>query len=240
MKEITFETNESLKKLVMSLVCASSPEIRQAVSEVSAYFDGVFSKIFNVLQDSSSGETHYIQSEGLPSVMINGVEFPYIRLNAITKRSLATSGLHYKDHWKYKFWHSPNEQFELLRKADRLASGALVKPIAMVLNDSDEPTGYIMKRAEGRTLLDLMESKSLSYTESLEVQSSLVKTIDNLHSKGIGHGDLNKENIFLRSASKIELIDPLESVPPEKAMEFDRAWLKYLSTELDKYRLNIS
>ena len=98
MEEIRYQTNKTLTRLVLSLVSVSAPWTRRITSEVSAYFDGIFSKIFNVLPDSSPNDIDYMQSGGFPSVIINGVEFPYIELSALTKKSLARSGLHYKDH----------------------------------------------------------------------------------------------------------------------------------------------
>ena len=239
MEEIRYQTNKTLKDLVLSLIRVSSPRARQITSEVSAYFDGIFSKIFNVLPDSSPNEIGYIQSGGFPSVIINGVEFPYIELSALTRKSLARSGLHYKDHWQYKFWHSPNGQFDFLRKARRLVGDSMIEPVAMVINDRNMPAGYIMKKAKGRTLGELMNSKSLSFSDAVKLEQLLSSKVKELHSNGIGHGDLNKGNIFLRPDLEMDIIDPLETIPMESAMEFDRAWVSYIKAELENYRHSI-
>lgn len=238
MEDINYKTNDTLSHLVAPLSRVSSARLRQMLAEVGNYFNDIFSKIFGVLPESSDSEIGYIQTGGFPTVRINGIECPYITRAGITKRALERSGLYYKDSWKYRFWHSPETQFDFIRKANNAVGGALVEPIAIVLNDERLPMGYIMRRVNGNTLSDLIRSESLSTQDTLMVEECIAIKIERLHLKGIGHGDLNERNILLGSDLEVNLIDPLESVAPEKAMELDRSWLEYLHSELDRYRKN--
>lgn len=239
LKKIDYVPCRTLRLLATSLTMISSPKLRHYVSRAAAYFESIFVKIFEIMPESAENEIGYIQPGGFPSITINGKEFPYTHLRGLTKASLDRSGLHYKNHWKYKFWHSPDTQFDMLRKANASVEGMMVEPVAIALDDKDIPAGYIMKRAMGRTLADLLDSRQLSCSASFKIEQNLAMRLEELHSRGIGHGDLNSENIFIKPNLEIVFIDPMETMTPKNAIELDHHWLGYIHSKLDEYRRKI-
>ena len=91
-------------------------------------------------------------------------------------------------------------------------------------NDPDKPTTYVSRNSIIAAFRDYMDRDIFR----------LVKLVEDLHAKGLGHGDLSQSNIMMLRNGGIKLIDPLpyansneidmhETIRLERAGTF-RAW----------------
>ena len=133
----------------------------------------------------------------------------------------------------------------------------VVRPLLFFkMHDGDKivSCGYIMEKMDGTTLgsryliKDINEDdydKPTAYVPPKRIMGAfrdclvrdlgnLVKLVEELHAKGLGHGDLNPSNIMVLRSGGIKLIDPLpyangneidmkETIRLERANTF-RAW----------------
>jgi hypothetical protein len=84
--------------------------------------------------------------------------------------------------------------------------GLVPKVISIIKLDGNE-VGYFMQYLPGPTLMEtFISADKATYDHAVK---SLVSSVVQLHSNGIGHGDLNYGNIICGS-NKIHLIDPWE------------------------------
>ena len=228
----------ALRKLTKSIVWVSSPKMRRKISSFALHIDKVVD-FFKGPSSTRKSSVHSSFKKKIRQVRINGVSLPCIVYDDLNLSRLP-AGLSYKRYRPYKFWHSPVDQFLLLRMLYKAEPRMMIKPICIVLNRYMKPTGFIVEKAEGESLGTLLKDKGLSLRDSIKIEQAVESFVKRLHRKGLSHGDLNPGNLIVDRGAVLKIIDPLELMPKRKAMKDDFAWVSYLKRELKNYRKRLS
>lgn len=126
-------------------------------------------------------------------------------------------------------------QFESLEKLYKAAPENVAKPIR-IIKEGDKVVGYEMEFVEGMSAREFIE-KNGSLSE--ELRQKIRTAVDNLHQKGVAHGDLNPGNIMITPDGQIKFVDPFpysEFRPEDIQRDLDRlaGWLNSDKTALPK------
>ncbi len=126
-------------------------------------------------------------------------------------------------------------QFEALEGLYRAAPENVAKPIG-IIREGDKIIGYEMEFVDGMSAKEFIE-KNGSLTE--ELRQKIRTAVDNLHEKGVAHGDLNPGNIMITPDGQVKFIDPFpySNFRPEDAQrDIGRlaGWLNSDKTALPK------
>lgn len=228
----------ALRKFTKSIVWVSSPKTRRRISSFALRIDTIVD-FFKRPSTARKGGARVSFKRRMMQIEINGVSLPCIMYDNLN-RSHLPAGFVYKRYRPYKFWHSPVDQFLLMRVLYKAESKMMIKPTCIVLNRYMKPTGFIVEKAEGESLGTLIKSKNLSLKDSLKIEQTVESFVRRLHRKGLSHGDLNPGNLIVDRGTALKIIDPLELMPKKKAMKDDFAWVSYLKKELKNYRNRLS
>lgn len=93
-------------------------------------------------------------------------------------------------------------EYNSLSSMHKLYPNKIVKPLNVVTNDAGKILGYNMEKVKGVTLYEKNKLSKKMYDD-------IVKTIKDMNSKGLYHGDLNANNIIIDKTGKWKLIDPV-------------------------------
>ena len=231
--------NPLILNLVQKILLISPPRLRALVSRTMLKVDDLYEALRRRTNRSESWEwlrPYLIGISPFRTLVIGGKEFPYVYKNNVDKASLKALNLQYKRFHAYKPWHTPEGQFDLLRRLYNIDNNAVSRPIALVVGDSKKIDGYIMSQVKGTDLDTLLRRKRINPIDTLEVERQINEIIERLHSNGIGHGYLNKGNIIVNDRLEIKLIDPLDGRSDARNIKDDTSWLLYLGKELERYR----
>jgi hypothetical protein len=105
---------------------------------------------------------------------------------------------------------SLTQELTQLLKIYNVAPTNAAKPIATTTLKSGI-VGYFMEYVEGRQIREHLDHTPTHLT----LLRKLVAVVNDLHASGVGHGDLNPDNVIVTSHQEIKLVDPL--VPYEHA-----------------------
>ncbi len=227
-----------IRRVIQRILLISKPKTRARISALGLKADRFFDAFREQSIDTDKNVQIFNKINKLSKVKVNDKEFPYIKESLIRNKNIESAGLHYKRNRNYKLWHTPEGQFELMRKIRAVDKGLIAKPVALVISEENRIMGYLLEHVNGNSLGSLIENKKLTPKQTLKIENKLHAMIRKIHNKGIGHGDLNKGNIIIDDGLKIKLIDPLDGRRHELNIRDDLAWLEYLNKELENYRRN--
>ncbi len=104
-------------------------------------------------------------------------------------------------------------------------------PHALIVDKKGQYVGYLSEKIEGEDL-EKAKMKLISPREAREIRSQIIYAVEALHSKGIGHGDLDYSNIIKYKKGGhvyIKLLDPAPSLrrkDDERNIKEDRKWIE--------------
>ncbi len=226
----------ALRKLTTYIVRISPPGVRKKISSFGLLLDRIVDVFHKAPNPAITKKITTNLKDEIKTFNINGKYVPCIVGDHLNNSVLYRTGLSYKRYRPYKLWHLPVEQFVLMRKLYAAEPKMMIKPLCLVLDKHKKPIGFLMKKATGKSLEELIRSGKLSYKDSLKIEKTIESFISRLHKKKLSHGDLNPNNIIINEKTAVKLIDPLELTPKRVALSDDYAWLKHLKKRLHFYR----
>jgi aurora kinase C len=91
----------------------------------------------------------------------------------------------------------------------------------------------VMEYCEGGSLLSVLLSNELSWSELKRIAKQIVRGVQYLHHNGLIHGDLKPDNVALTRTGAVKLIDFVYSLPKGTVTEEEkRGTLTYAAPEL--------
>jgi eukaryotic-like serine/threonine-protein kinase len=102
------------------------------------------------------------------------------------------------------------ESSNITLEREAKAIAMLTHPNILNIHDfgiSDGIPFVVMELLEGITLRELLNKNELSWNRAVEIAKSIVMGLVAAHSKGIVHGDLKPENIFVTDQGLIKILD---------------------------------
>ena len=93
-------------------------------------------------------------------------------------------------------------EYNSISSMHKLYPNRVAKPLNVVTDDTGKILGYNMEKVKGVTLYEKNKLSKKAYDE-------IAKTIKDMNSKGIYHGDLHARNIIIDKSGNWKLIDPV-------------------------------
>jgi len=93
-------------------------------------------------------------------------------------------------------------EYNSISSMHKLYPNRVVKPLNVVTDDAGKILGYNMEKVKGVTLYEKNKLSKKAYND-------IAKTIKDMNSKGLYHGDLHARNIIIDKSGNWKLIDPV-------------------------------
>jgi tRNA A-37 threonylcarbamoyl transferase component Bud32 len=168
-----------------------------------------------------------IDKNGMKVIRLSDVKLPYLNNNSVYVKRLEPT---------YFAGDLVYGEFRNLCRIHDIAPDYTVAPYALIVDKQGHYVGYLMEAVAGEDL-EIDKRKLMLPGEAREVRSQIVSAMGLLHSKGIGHGDLDYSNIVKYKKdgqAYIKLIDPAPSLrrkDDERNIREDKKWLKSMMSD---------
>jgi eukaryotic-like serine/threonine-protein kinase len=109
-----------------------------------------------------------------------------------------------------KVLRAPDERAVARFKTEARAVAAITHPNIMAVHDygEHEGTAYIVyELLEGETLRQRIVRGALPWRQAVEIAADIATGLAAAHAKGIVHGDVKPENVFITSDGRVTLVD---------------------------------
>lgn len=150
--------------------------------------------------------------------------------------------------WKRGAWGDFKREgariLSFLERAKQIASDAPDGvPVVRAVFWLGDAIALVQDWAEGKTLSTIVSNPPEEWrspAKSLTVVGTLLRSLDRLHSTGLGHGDIKPDNIVISEGGKVSLIDVLDFSPRVDGDKQNGAYAPPVGGRLERDRFAVT